>query len=102
MTNETAEAAMRRACDALLQGDVMTAMQDLTPEAMNDAMTMGSTIMMLPTPHSYEVEEHESDGGDERFVVRFKTTAQDIVARATWRQVDGAWKIAAISADGLT
>jgi hypothetical protein len=29
------EDAMRRACDALLQGDLFTAMADLTPEAIN-------------------------------------------------------------------
>ena len=39
MATETAEDAMRRACDAILRGDLMTAMQDLSPEAMNEAMT---------------------------------------------------------------
>ena len=92
---------MRRAADALVRGDIMTAMADLSPEAYNDAMTMGANIAMLPQPHGYEVESREEAGGEHRFVVRFKTTAQDILARASYRQIDGAWKITAISAEGL-
>ena len=101
MTNGTAEDAMRRACDAILIGDAMSAMQDLSPQAFNDAMAMGANIAMLPTPQSYEVESHETGDGEERFTVRFKTNAQDILAKATWQQIDGAWKITAISAEGL-
>ena len=101
MANETAEDAMRRACDAILVGDVMTAMQDLSPEAFNEAMTMGANISMLPTPQSYEVESRDVADGEHRFVVRFKTSAQDIVAKASWRDFGGAWKIVSISAEGL-
>ena len=101
MANETAEDAMRRACDAILAGDVMTAMQDLSPEAMNEAMMMGANIAMLPTPQSYDIESRETAGDEQRFVVRFKTSAQDIVAKASWRDFGGAWKIVSISAEGL-
>ena len=101
MTNETAEDAMRRACDAILRGDLMSAMQDLSPEAFNEAMQLGADISMLPTPQSYTVESREVVDGEHRYVVRFKTSAQDIVARAYWRQLDGAWKITSIAADGL-
>jgi hypothetical protein len=93
---------MRRACDAILRGDLMTAMADLSPEAFNEAMAMGANIAMLPLPTSYEVESGEESAGEHRFVVRFKTSAQDLVARASYRQVDGAWKITSISAEGLT
>jgi hypothetical protein len=101
MANETAEDAMRRACDAILRGDLMAAMQDLSPEAMNDAMTMGGNIAMLPTPQSYEVESREHVDGEHRFVVRFKTSAQDIVTRSAWRDQGMGWKIVSISAEGL-
>jgi hypothetical protein len=93
---------MRRACDAILRGDLMTAMADLSPEAFNEAMAMGANIAMLPLPTSYEVESREESAGEHRFVVRFKTSAQDLLARAAYRQVDGAWKITSISAEGLT
>ena len=102
MANETAEDALRRACDAVLIGDMMTAMQDLSPEAFGEAMIMGANITALPTPVSYEVESREAAGGDERYTVRFKTSAQDIVVRSTWRQFDGAWKIVSIAVEGLS
>jgi hypothetical protein len=101
MTTETAEDAMRRACDAILRGDIMAAMADLSPEAFNEAMAMGANIAMLPMPTSYEVESRGESAGEHRFVVRFKTSAQDLVARASYRQIDGAWKITSISAEGL-
>ena len=101
MTQETAEDAVRRACDAILRGDLMAAMQDLSPEAMNDAMAMGANIAMLPTPQSYEVESRDVVDGEHRYVVRFKTNAQDIVTRSAWRDQGAGWKIVAISAEGL-
>jgi hypothetical protein len=92
---------MRRAADAILRGDIMTAMADLSPEAFNEAMMMGANIAMLPQPQSYEVESREESDGEHRFVVRFKTSAQDILAKATYRRIEGAWKITSISAEGL-
>jgi hypothetical protein len=101
-TGGTAEEAMRATCDAILRGDMMGALQELTPEAFNQAMSMAAETMALPTPESYAVESHEeSADGEHSFRVRFKTSSQDIVARASWRQFDGVWKITSISADGL-
>jgi hypothetical protein len=87
---------MRRACDAILQGDVYTAMADLTPEAVAEAMALAAGLVAVPTPLSYEIESHESAGGEHRFGVVFRTSAQDFRATATWREVDGAWKITSI------
>ena len=92
---------MRRACDALLAGDYMLAMADLTPEALNDSMTLGAGLTTVPTPQSYAIESHLEIGGEHRFVVLFKTSLRDFRASAAWRQVDGAWKIVAISVEGL-
>jgi hypothetical protein len=102
MTTETAEDAMRRACDSIMRGDIMTALADLTPEAFQEAMVMGANIVSLPTPESYEFTSREQlPDGTHRFVVRFRTSAQDIIAKASWKQLDGYWKITSISADGL-
>ena len=101
MKTETAEDAMRRACDFIMRGDIMSALQDLTPEAFNEALAMGAEITSLPTPQSYEIESREESNGEYRFVARFKTTARDVIARASWKQFDGAWKITSISAEGL-
>jgi hypothetical protein len=101
-TGSTAEEAMRATCDALLRGDMMGALQELTPQAFNQAMSMAAETMTLPTPESYVVESHEeSADGEHSFRVRFKTSSQDIVAEASWRQFDGVWKITAIAAQGL-
>jgi len=102
MTTESAEDAMRRACDSIMRGDIMTALADLTPEAFQEAMVMGANIVSLPTPESYDFDSREElPDGTQRFVVRFKTSAQDIIARASWKQLDGFWKITSISAEGL-
>jgi len=97
----SAEAEMRKACDAILRGDIMSALSGLTPEAFAEAMALGAEITALPTPESYVIESQEEIDGEFRFRVRFKTSSRDIVANATWRLVDGAWKITHISADGL-
>ena len=74
MTTETAEDAMRRACDSIMRGDIMTALADLTPEAFQEAMVMGANIVSLPTPESYDFTSREElPDGTHRFVVRFKT-----------------------------
>jgi hypothetical protein len=102
MTNApTAEAAMRATCEAIVRGDLMTAMNDLTPDAFAQAMSLAATITALPTPESYAIEAHEEAGGEHRYRVRFKTTSRDIVAAAAWRQLDGVWKITSIAAEGL-
>jgi hypothetical protein len=97
MPANTAEEAMRNACDLILRGDIMSAMADLTPEAMNDAMALAGGLSGLTLPESYEIESHEEDAGEHRFRVRFVTVQRNLTASATWRDVDGAWKITGIT-----
>lgn len=101
MATETAEAAMRRACDAILAGEYMAAMENLAPEALNDAMALASGLAAVPVPESYVIEAHEESGADHRFAVSFKTSLGEFRATATWRLVEGAWKVVAISVEGL-
>jgi hypothetical protein len=96
------EDAMRRACDALLAGDLFTAMADLTPEALNEAMTISAGITQIPSASGYVIDAREEVAGEHRFRVRFQTSMGDINARATWRQVAGAWKITSLGVDGLS
>ncbi len=100
-TDGTAEAAMRATCEAILRGDMMGAMAELTPEALTQAMSLAAEIMSLPTPESFDIESREETDGEQRFRVRFKTSSQDIMAATSWRQIDGVWKITSISAQGL-
>jgi hypothetical protein len=89
---------MRRACDALMQGDIYTAMADLTPEAMGEAMALAAGLSTVPTPLGYDIVSHEEYEGEHRYEVLFRTSAQDYRASTTWREIAGAWKITSIKA----
>jgi hypothetical protein len=89
---------MRRACDALMQGDIYTAMADLTPEAMGEAMALAAGLSTVPTPLGYDIVSHEERAGEYRYEVLFRTAAQDYRASATWREIAGAWRITSIQA----
>jgi len=94
------EDAMRRACDALIAGDLFTAMADLTNEALNEAMSISAGITQVPSASGYEIESHEAEGEEHRFRVRFDTTLGAVFAHAIWRQVEGAWKVVSLGVDG--
>ena len=96
------EDSMRRACDALLIGDVFSVMNDLTPEAMNEAMSIGSGIGQIPSATSYTIESQDEAAGEHRFNVRFETSMGPIHAHAVWRQIDGFWKVTSLGVDGST
>jgi hypothetical protein len=99
---ETADEAMRRACELIMAGDFFSAMADLTPEAMADAMNLGMGMTGLPLPEGYELEAPEQVGEDTRYHVTFKSGERRMRAFANWRQIDGAWKIAAIGIESTT
>jgi hypothetical protein len=102
MVDDSPEAAMRRACDFILQGDLYSAMADLTPEAMNEAMALANELSGLSLPERYVIESHtQSEDGAHRFGVLFTAGTQQLRASATWRQFAGAWKIASLSVEGL-
>jgi hypothetical protein len=95
---ESAEEAMVRVCNALLAGDFLSIAADLTPEAYADAMALVPAITGATTslPESYVIESHTVEDDVHRFRARFKTASRDFTGIATWRQVDGAWRIASI------
>jgi hypothetical protein len=101
MMPETPEAAMRRTCNSIMQGDLMSVVQDLTPEVLNDLMMQSTNITSVPSARGYDIEAHNEVDGEHSFDVRFRTDAQDIVAHFSWRDFGGEWKIVALSADGL-
>jgi hypothetical protein len=53
----TADAAMRATCDAILRGDLMAAMNDLTPDAFAQAMSLAATITALRSDESFVLYE---------------------------------------------
>ena len=81
--------------------DVMRVAADLTPDALAGLMSLAATISQAPILTAYTVESHETLGEDHLFSIRFATIAGYFVVRATWREIDGVWKVAAVSVDGL-
>jgi hypothetical protein len=95
MPDQSVEDAVKANCQAVLTGDMMRVMQDLTPEALGKLMAnMGSGGgAMGPPPKSFEILSHEEKGEDHVFTVKFEGD-QAATAVATWRDVGGQWKIA--------
>jgi hypothetical protein len=101
MPEITVEEAVRANCDAIMAKDVMRAAADLTPEAMAGLMAVAMTITQAPELQGYSIESHTESGVDHVFKIRFRTSLGDVVANATWREIAGTWKIAAVSVEGL-
>jgi hypothetical protein len=94
MPDTSVEDAVTANCQAVLTGDMMKIMSDLTPEALGKLMAGGGGNMgAMPTLTSFNIESHDQQGDDHVFKVSFKGD-QDFTAIATWRDVGGQWKIA--------
>jgi hypothetical protein len=96
MPDISVEEAVKQNCQALLIGDLMRVMNDLTPEAMAQLMSGGGNMSAMPTLTGFDIQNHEVTGEDHVFKITFKGD-QDFTALATWRDVGGAWKIAALA-----
>lgn len=103
MPDISVEEAVNQNCQAIMSGDLMRVMGDFTPDALAALMTVGSglNVNALPALHGYEIESHEQEGADHNFVIKFRTSDGEVTAHATWRDIDGFWKIAAITLEGL-
>jgi hypothetical protein len=95
MPDISVEEAVKQNCQAVLAGDLMKIMGDLTPEALGALMSGGGGGGMgaMPTLTAFNIEQHDQDGEDHVFTVKFSGD-QVFTAVATWRDVGGAWKIA--------
>ena len=97
MPDMPVEQAVKENCQALLIGDLMRVMNDLTPEAMAQVMQGGGGNMgAMPALRSFDIQSHDQQGDDHVFKIKFEGD-QDFTAIATWRDVGGQWKIAALA-----
>lgn len=90
------EEAVKQNCQAVLTGDMMRIMSDLTPEALGNLMASaggGGGMGAMPTLTGFDIKSHDQNGDDHVFTVAFSGD-QTFTAVATWRDVGGAWKIA--------
>ncbi len=97
MQNETPEQATRRVADAILAGDYMTPMSEVTPDVLFQLMQIGGGMMNLPPPESYDLEALGVADGQHSFRVTFKAGDQSLSATVGWGEVEGSWKIVAIT-----
>jgi hypothetical protein len=95
MPDISVEEAVTANCQAVLIGDLMRILADLTPEALGKLMAGGGGGGMgaMPALTSFDIESHDEQGEDHVFRVKFQGD-QVFTAIATWRDVGGAWKIA--------
>ncbi|HXH22670.1 MAG TPA: hypothetical protein VNN10_11620 [Dehalococcoidia bacterium] len=101
MPDISVEEAVDQTCRALMAGDVMKVMSDFTPEALAAVMASAAGITAVPSLIGYEVRTHDVNGDDHDFTISFRTSEGEVTAKATWREVEGAWKIAALTVAGL-
>ncbi len=92
---------MRRACEAIMAGDYVTAMADITPEALSQAMGLGASLTNIPLPDSFEIESKGELDSEQRFSVSFRAEAKYLTATIGWREIEGAWRISSIGLDDL-
>jgi hypothetical protein len=95
MPDVSVEQAVTENCQAVLIGDLMRIMADLTPEALGKLMagSGGGGMGAMPALTSFKIENHDEQGEDHVFRIKFSGD-QDFTAIATWRDIGGAWKIA--------
>jgi hypothetical protein len=87
MPDVPVEQAVKENCQALLIGDLMRVMNDLTPEAMAQVMQGGGGNMgAMPALRSFDIQSHDEQGDDHVFKIKFEGD-QDFTAIATWRDV---------------
>jgi hypothetical protein len=94
MPEISVEDAVKQNCQAVLAGDLMRIMADLTPEALGALMANAGSNMggAMPALTSFDIQSHDVSGDDHVFKIQFKGDA-DFMATATWKDVAGAWKI---------
>lgn len=97
MQGETPEQASRRVADAILAGDYMTPMSEVTPDVLFQLMQIGGGMMNLPPPESYDLQVLGVADGQHNFRITFKAGGQTLSATIGWGEVEGSWKIVSIT-----
>lgn len=97
MAEGTAEEAMRRVADAILAGDYMTPMSEVTPDALLQLMQIGGGMMNLPPPEACDIVPVGGDGGTaQEFRITFRAGDQSLSATVSWGDVEGRWMITGV------
>jgi hypothetical protein len=93
--------AAERAAEAVASGNLAGLMALITPEALAQVMTMGQetgglSLAQMPQITDYTLHPAGETEDASLYDVTFNSTAGSVALRATWKNVLGQWKIAAI------
>lgn len=101
----SAREAVERSAQAIVAGNIVQVMSDLTPEALAQVLQMASeqglnpgsvtALGGLPGISGYTVIDAGKDEDSETFLVTFEAPEGRATVESTWKQVLGQWKIAA-------
>lgn len=93
----TAREAVERTATAVMSGNLAQVMADITPQALQQMMQLGSggnlTPQSMPSITGYTVAELGQDGEAELFHITFESPAGTATLATRWEQVMGQWKI---------
>ena len=94
-------AVVERNADAVVAGNFVQIMADITPEALGKLMGMAGggqpSIATLPAISGYEIVLLEPEDEAERYLATFRSEAGTAAIVTHWKQVLGAWKIVDVS-----
>lgn len=106
----TAREAAERNAQALMAGNMMQLMMDITPEAMAGLMQMGTaagvnpgafSLASMPGITGFELGESTELEGAELIPTTFHSALGSITVVSTWKEIAGAWKIAAVTVNNI-
>ena len=98
----TAREAAERVAQAVVAGNIAQLMGEITPEALTQMMQMsaaagGLSPAQMPNIEGYKIQEIGPDGDAEVFHLTFTAAVGKATLAASWKQIMGQWKIAAVS-----
>lgn len=97
----SAREAAERNAEAVKTGNLAQVMADVTPEALQQLMGLGSsgglTPQSMPSITGYAVEEWPDGGEGEMIHVRFDSEAGSATIAARWKEVMGQWRITEVA-----
>ena len=100
-TPSSAREAAERNAEAVMTGNLSQVMADVTPQALQQLMGLGSsgglTPQSMPSITGYAVEDQPDDADGELFHVRFDSPAGSATLAARWEEVMGQWKITEVA-----
>jgi hypothetical protein len=84
-------AAVRDEAEARVRMDVQGVAKHLTPQAVDTLRA--SFPGASPRLAGYEIQNHESRGGDYVFEVRYSARDLSFVVRSRWRKLEDGWMV---------